>query len=253
MWSKIANFHDYMKRLFFITVVFFFLSSSSFSTELTILTENLPPLNYVENGILVGPAVEMIKEIQKRIGSNDPIHVYPWARAYRIAVEEENIVLFGIARTNERQDKFRWIGPLARKRDIFVAKKGALFKITSLEDAKKVKRIGTIRGDAKEEFLKMHGFRNMVPTNDERKNVQKLLLGRIDLWVYKQPGLKIMCELAGVDANLFEEVYRLREFEISIGFSKRSSDKVFHQWESTFSEMVSDGTIEKIKLKWNIQ
>jgi polar amino acid transport system substrate-binding protein len=77
------------------------------SAELLILTENLPALNYMENGELVGPSVEIVKEIQSRVGSTEPIHVYPWARAYKIAQERENVVLFGTAYTTNRRNMFK--------------------------------------------------------------------------------------------------------------------------------------------------
>jgi len=80
---------------------------SVLSAELTILTENLPPLNYVENGTLVGPSVEIVKEIQKRVGSQEQIQVYPWARAYKMALEDENVILFGMTYTKVREDKFK--------------------------------------------------------------------------------------------------------------------------------------------------
>jgi polar amino acid transport system substrate-binding protein len=134
-----------MKKLFILVALAFLVSvQPAVSAELTILTENLPPLNYVEDGVLVGPSVDIVREIQRRVGSDDEIKVYPWARAYKMALEEENIVLFSMTYTKVRYDKFKWIGPVATKRDILVAKKGSSIRINSLEDAKKVNRIGTI-------------------------------------------------------------------------------------------------------------
>jgi len=125
------------KRQFtIVAAVLLFFSPSLHGVELMILTENLAPLNFVKDGVFVGPAVEIVQEIQHRVGSRVQIEVYPWARAYRMALEEENIVLFGMAQTEEREDKFNWIGPIARKTDILVAKKGSGIKINSLEDAK---------------------------------------------------------------------------------------------------------------------
>jgi polar amino acid transport system substrate-binding protein len=122
-----------------------------------------------------------------------------------------------------------------------------------LDDAKKVKRIGTIRGDAKENYLKGQGFTNIVSTHDERKNIQKLMLGRIDLWVYKRPGLKTICDLVGVDYNEIEEVFSLREFDISIAFSKKTSDLIVRVWQKAYNEMSADGTLEKIRTKWKVE
>ena len=241
-----------MKKLF-VTVASVFLISVNpvLSQELTILTENMPPLNYVENGVLVGPSVETVREIQKRVGSNEKIQVYPWARAYKMSLEQENVVLFGMTHTEVRHDQFKWIGPLATKRDILVARKGSGVKIDSLEDAKKVKSIGTLRDDTRERLLKSLGFTNLEPVSDEQLNAKKLMLGRIDLWTYKIPGLRTVCELAGVDYNEIEEVYHLREINLDIAFSKKTSDSIVQKWRNAFNEMLADGTLMKIRKEWN--
>lgn len=241
-----------MKMLFVIVASVFLISVQPvLSAELTILTENLPPLNYLKDGVLVGPSVEIVKEIQRRVGSHEQIKVYPWARAYKMALEDENVVLFGTTYTKVRHDKFKWIGPLATKRDILVAKKGSGIKINSLEDAKKVKRIGTLRDDTRERLLNSLGFTNLEPVSDEQKNAKKLVLGRIDLWTYKKPGLKTVCELAGVDYNEIEEVYHLRKIDLMIAFSKKTSDSIVQNWRNAFNEMLADGTIMQIRKKWN--
>ena len=223
------------------------------SADLTILTENLPPLNYVDNGVLVGPSVEIVREIQRRVGSEEEIQVYPWARAYKMALEDENVILFGMTYTKVRHDKFKWVGPLATKRDILVAKKGSGIKIKDLEDAKKVKRIGTLRDDTRGRLLQSQGFTNLEPVSDEQFNAKKLALGRIDLWAYKIPGLRTVCDLAGVDHTAFEEVYHLREIDLMIAFSKKTSNSIVQRWKAAFDEMVADGTVKQIQKKWNFK
>jgi polar amino acid transport system substrate-binding protein len=243
-----------VKKLFVIVASVLLVSvQPAVSAELTILTENLPPLNYVQDGELVGPSVEIVKEIQRRVGSHEQIKVYPWARAYKMALEEENVILFGMTYTKVRQDRFKWVGPLATKRDILVAKKGSAIKINSLEDAKKVKRIGTLRDDTRERLLKSRGFTNLEPVSDEQLNAKKLALGRIDLWTYKIPGLRTVCDLAGVDYNEFEEVYHLRKIDLMIAFSKKTSDSIVQNWRNAFNEMLADGTIMRIRKNWNMK
>lgn len=241
-----------MKNLILaILSIFLFSAQPILSAELTILTENLPPLNYVKDGELVGPSIEIVKEIQKRVGSHDKIQVYPWARAYQMALEDENVVLFGTTHTKAREDKFKWVGPLATKRDILVAKKGSGIKINTLDDAKKVSRIGTLRDDTRELLLKRNGFTNLESVSDEQLNAQKLVLGRIDLWAYKIPGLRTVCDLAGVDHNELIEVYHLREIDVSIAFSKKTPDSIVQNWKKAFDEMLADGTMMQIRRRWN--
>ena len=243
-----------MKKLSLImTSIILITSQSALGDELTILTENLPPLNYVENGVLIGPSVEIVEGIQKRVGSQDKIQVYPWARAYKIALEEKNVILFGMTYTKVRKNKFKWVGPLATKRDILVAKKGSGIKINDLEDAKKVKRIGTLRDDTRDRLLRSHGFTNLEPVSDEQLNAKKLALDRIDLWAYKIPGLRTVCYLAGVDYNEFEEVYHLREIDLMIAFSNKTSDDIVQKWRDAFNEMSADGSIQQIRKRWNMK
>lgn len=243
-----------MKRLFLLFLAVSLISVQTAKTEkLTILTEDLPPLNYLDDGKLVGPSVEIVQEIQRRIGSGEQIQVYPWARAYKIVLEEKNIILFGMTQTKQRQDLFKWVGPLAVKRDILIARKDAHIKINNLDDAKKFKRIGTLRDDTREQLLKREGFQNLESVSDEKRNAQKLAMGRIDLWAYKKPGFITVCQLAGIDSNDFEEVYHLRQIEVSIAFSKKTSDKVVAEWNQTFQAMIADGTIQHIQNKWNLE
>jgi len=243
-----------MKKLFLIAASMVLLTGQSIlSADLTILTENLPPLNYLDNGTLVGPSVEIVKEIQKRVGSKEQIQVYPWARAYKMALAEENVILFGMTYTDVRKDKFKWVGPLATKRDILVAKKGSGIKIKDLEDAKKVKSIGTLLDDTRGRLLERNGFNNLEPVSDEQLNAKKLAIGRIDLWAYKIPGLRTVCDLAGVDYTEFEEVYHLREIDLMIAFSKKTSDSIVQKWRDAFNEMLADGTIMQIRKNWNMK
>ena len=194
-----------------------------------------------------------LEEIQKKVGSKEQIQVYPWARAYKLALEDENVILFGMTYTKVREDKFKWVGPLATKRDILVARKKSGIKINRLEDAKSVKRIGTLRDDTRERLLERNGFTNLEPVSDEQLNAKKLALGRIDLWAYKIPGMRTVCDLAGVDHTQFEEVYHLRKMELMIAFSKKTSDAIVQQWADAFDILLNDGTILKIRKKWNLK
>lgn len=241
-----------MKKLVLgFTFLALIVSQSALCNELIVLTEDLPPLNYIDNGVLVGPSVEIVREIIKRLGTKEQIKVYPWARAYKMALEEKNVVLFGMTYTEVRKDKFKWVGPLAIKRDILVGKKNSDLKIKTLEDAKKVRRIGTLLDDTRGRLLERLGFTNLEPVTDEKLNAQKLAISRIDLWAYKIPGLRTVCDLAGVDYREFEEVYHLREIELMIAFSKKTPDSVVRKWNEAFNEMLSDGTVLQIRKKWN--
>ena len=94
---------------------------------LTILKEDYPPLNYVENKELKGPSVDIVRAIQEKLGRADKIadkiSVYPWARAYRFLETRKNTALFSTARTSSRENQFKWVGPIAEKKIGMYAKR----------------------------------------------------------------------------------------------------------------------------------
>lgn len=221
--------------------------------ELTILTENLPPLNYLRDGKLVGPSVEIVQEIQRRVGSKAKIQVMPWARAYKIALEQRNVILFGTTQTKERENIFKWAGALSTKRDILLARKDRNIRLSSLEEAKNFSRIGTLRDDTRERLLLRHGFSNLESVSNEQKNAKKLSLGRIDLWAYKTPGFKTVCELADIDHTQFEEVFHLRKIDVSIAFSHNTPDNIVEKWRKAYSTLKNEGTLDRIRKKWGVE
>lgn len=78
---------------------------------LRILTEDYPPLNYLENGQLAGASYEILVLVYKQLGLELPkIEVLPWARAYKHAQSNKPVMLFTMSRTPAREDMFQWAG-----------------------------------------------------------------------------------------------------------------------------------------------
>ena len=67
----------------------------------------------MENGELKGYCVDILKAVWKNMGgSEQPILVLPWARGYAMVQKEPNHMLFAMARTPERENQFKWVGPI---------------------------------------------------------------------------------------------------------------------------------------------
>ena len=148
---------------------------------LSIMTENYPPLNYQENGKLTGPAVDIVREIQKKLGLGNEIKVYPWKRGYHFVQTKTNQVLFAMTRTEKRETMFKWVGPLAVKKYVFFADKNTNLTIGSLKAAMPYK-VGVQTGGVTEEFLRSQNFPAVETVADPSSNLKKLLAGRLDLW-----------------------------------------------------------------------
>ncbi|MCP4116296.1 MAG: amino acid ABC transporter substrate-binding protein [Desulfobacteraceae bacterium] len=214
------------------------------------MTEEYPPFNYTENGQLTGLSYDVMAELLKRVGHPDNIKVQSWSRSYKLIQTRDNHILFSMTRTNQREPLFKWVGPVAENKWVFFAKKGNSLKINSLEDARKVKKIGTYKDDAAELFLKSNGFTNLDSVIDDSVNVKKLLAGRIDLWIvgYLQ-GLHKARTAVG-DSAVLEKVFDVKETQLYIAFSKATPDAVIAQWQAALDEMKKDGTYDKVLKKY---
>lgn len=222
--------------------------------KLTILTENAGESNYVaKDGSLAGHNVEIVREILKRLGQNHPIEAVPWARGYHMVLNDPDTMLFTTARIPEREDLFKWVGPLQISKFIFYARKKDKRPIKSLEEAKRVTAIGCIAGDVREKLLLNHGFKNIVPyfgMQPNAQNLKKLMAGRLDLWISSPKDLRTTLANTGVNPSEIKEVLTLSLHYEYIAFSKTTSDETVVAWQKTLDEVKADGTYERIMSKY---
>jgi polar amino acid transport system substrate-binding protein len=216
----------------------------------SIMTEEYPPFNYTENGQLTGLSFDVMVEVLNRVGHPNTIKVQPWSRAYNLILAKDNRILFSMTRTDQREPLFKWVGPIAANKWVFFAKKGSNITITSLDDARKVKKIGTYKDDAAELFLKKRGFTNIDSVIDDLANVKKLVAGRVDLWIvgYLQ-GLHKARTAVG-DSAVLEKVFDVKDTQFYIAFSKSTPDAVIAKWQAALDGIKKDGTYDRILKKY---
>lgn len=234
-------------NVFLILLLF---TSIGYAQDLTIITEEYPPLSFNKDGIITGSSVEVVREMLRRLKQPDNIVMFPWARGYNLLTTQPNVALFSTTRTKERETLFHWVGPLCTSQNGFYAKKSSLIRINSLEDAKKVSSIATYKEDAREQMLRSWGFTNIDSSRSPASNLKKLLSGRVDLWLYDSIGMPKVAEQLGVDATELELVLPLNEVSLWVAFSKGTSEKIMKKWQETLDEMKRDKTFELISKKW---
>ena len=145
-----------------------------------IVGEHLPPSSMMEGNVVVGRETMKVREIMARAGIGYTIELLPWKRAYAQALREPDTCVFSTTRTQEREALFRWIGPLNEAEWVLYGLAERRLALRTLDDARGLV-IGTVLGDARDDYLRQHGM-SVAPVTQEWINPQKLLLGRIDLW-----------------------------------------------------------------------
>jgi polar amino acid transport system substrate-binding protein len=234
-------------KLFILLAVFCFQVADTASGQpLSIYTENNPPASYAKDGRPAGLAVEIVREILRRLKQPDTIEIVPWARGYKMAQSHENVALFSTTRLPHREKMFHWVGPIYTQTWGFYTLKDSKLKIGSLEDAKKVGGIGTYVDDAKEQFLKRNGFTNLVSANRNIINVRHLLEGNIDLWVSSDLNVSDIVMQADVNPSQVVLAYPFRKVENYIVFSIKTDKNQVDLWQEILDKMKQDGTYQRI-------
>ncbi|MCG8619470.1 MAG: ABC transporter substrate-binding protein [Desulfobacterales bacterium] len=226
------------------------LSAPVLAGQFSIMTEEYPPFNYTENGKLTGLSSEVMTELLNRLGHENNIKVLPWARAYNLTQTKEGMILFSTTRTEQRESLFKWVGPLATNKWVFFAKQGSDLKINSLDDARKVKKIGTYKDDAAELFLNEQGFSNTESVIDDMSNVKKLVAGRINLWIVGELQGVYKAKMATGSAAGLKKVFDVKSTQLYIAFSKSTPDAVIEKWQAELDKLKADGTYNRILKKY---
>ncbi|MES9903177.1 MAG: ABC transporter substrate-binding protein [Sedimenticola sp.] len=210
--------------------------------NLTFWTENYAPFNYSQNGETQGIAVDLMLGIFKQVKSSktlNDIKVMPWARAYKLAQEKKNTVLFVMTRTKSRENMFKWVGPVAPTTIGIIAKKGLMAKINSFEDLKRY-RLGAIREDIGELLLKKSGFdaKKIQLTNSSANTAKMLASGRIDMWAYETQVALWNLREAGENPDDYEVVHNLEESMLYIAIQKDTDDAVVARMQEALDAVV---------------
>lgn len=224
-----------------------FIASLAPAQSLTIYTEIDPP-NQIQNeeGELAGMAVEIVREIQRRVGNTDPINVVPWSRGYLELQTLPNIVLFSTARTKERNPLFKWVGPIDERRYVLYVRADSKIQLRTLEDARKLAAIGVYKDDVRDLYLTGKGFKNLDRTIDNLSNVKKLMSGRIDAFAYATTGLPELARMAGYHPEDMKEALPLLNVQLYIAMSKATPDATVRAWSDALAKMKKDKTFEHI-------
>ncbi len=220
-------------------------ATSARAADLTVITEDYPPLNYVEDKVLTGPAVDIVRAIEKRLGVDAPIKVYPWARGYTFLQTKPNTALFTIIRSPEREKLFKWVGPLAEKKIGLFARRDSTIRLESLGQARKYV-IGVQLDGAGMHHLKAEGFEKLDASIRPVGNLKKLLSGRNDLWYSSDATALGNCRRLKMKTCDVRLVLLLRQIELYVAFSKATADTIVAQWQQAYDAPYAHGTVERI-------
>ena len=236
--------------LILLAALLLFVGCARKETPLTILTEDYPPLSYLDNGTVTGFGAEVVAAIQKELGTAYQPSLVNWDDAYQRALNEPNIVLFTMDKTPEREDKFHFIGPLGESVASFYALAGSEIKLPDLEAAKSVPSIATTTEWFTEQYLKEKGFANLASHPDPQQAIRSLMEKKSELSVFTDITYPRLAKDTGIDPTALKPVLELLRSQYYMAIAKQTDPKIVEKWRQAFAKLDRDGTLKTLKEKW---
>lgn len=217
-----------------------------------IYTEDFAPFNYMSDGGLTGAGAEMVRAMARRLGHNGNFEVLPWKRALKIVKGVPGAAVFSMVRTAEREDEFKWVGPILITHGWLYKMTGSKLDIKELDDARKVAAIGVQAGGAAEQFLRAQGFKNLAALYTPGNALQLLANERIDLWEASDLVMEYQRKKYNFDLSDVEPAVNLGTYALYLAFSHQTPDFVIYPWKQALEEMHRDGTFAAIGRKYGM-
>lgn len=234
-----------MKKIFLVILFVNFLYSTD---QIQPLTEQWIPYQIETKDGLKGISIDLVREIQKRIGNTKEIKVFPWKRGYNITLQKEGYALFLTTKSKKREPLFKWVGPISSMKIAFFKNSFRTdLNINSIEDAKNVSSIVVAENTISHEILSKMNFKNLHVNTLANNAFPQLVENKVDLYpveydafLYKLKKLKLEKKIVPVKMKPFFES------ELYIAFNKNTNDKTIKLWQDTLDSIKNDGTYKKI-------
>lgn len=223
------------------------------AARLMLLTEEYPPLNYQEEGRASGVAIDLLDETLERLGTGqsvDDVRFLPWPDAYNRTLVEADTVLFATERLPERENLFKWAGPIYPERAVLYGLRERNITIADASDLSRY-RIAVVRDDAALRKLLDIG----VPASalriaeDQADLVAWLDAGEVDLFAYgEQPG-RWLAVRAGQNPLRLRSAFTLAEYESYFAFNRNTSDETVARFQAALDRLSIDRDVDNLTVR----
>lgn len=226
------------------------------SEKVRIVTEHLPPYQFIgTNNKLTGLGVDIVKLMFAELGEQPKIELLPWARAYDLALNHRNVMIFTILRSEQRQKQFKWVGDFLVQNYYFLALKNrGDINIRNIQDVKQ-HLVGVSRDSFEHQLLLKYGFyieKNLHVNVAQLPLIEMLYAGKVDMIFGSKITLLGLIDYVKHDRSKIKLVYRINESlgHVGIAFSKLTDDKLVRKYRQAFTQITRNGSLQQTTEKW---
>jgi polar amino acid transport system substrate-binding protein len=199
------------------------------------------PNTYIEDGKLQGLSVDLLDKMWERMGADlnrSIIELVPWTEGYQRTLKENNTVLLSTARIPEREQLFKWVGPISPANYVLLAKSNRNISITAPEDLKKYK-IGALEDNAATQALLDQGVKkeDLILADTPAPIIEMLENGTIDAFAIHDLSGFWQIKQSGANASDYTASYTLGQGEGYYAFNNRTADSIVQSFQKALDDL----------------
>lgn len=217
------------------------------SAELQWVAGDLPPWGWRTPSGAQGYAHDLVIAMARQLGRDGQVSYYPWARAVRMAELGDAVGVFPLARTPDREAKFRWLIPLTTVRYVFLT--AATDRPPTLDELRQ-RPIGVLRGSPIIRNLRNERFTRVIEAKDYSDLLRMLSERTIHAIYAGGPMLDSAIEQYGYDRAQFSSHLTLGEAPLYLATSPRLPDQEAQQWLKAYAALEEDGTVARLRRRY---
>ncbi len=246
MPATLKTIHSILKRFLKLSIISALISSAH-ANEISCVTESYHPYTYNKDNVVTGSATKFVVKILNTAGLTCKLELLPWARTYHRALNVPNTVIFMLARTELRENKFLWIGPIVKPIPI------SFFTINNPNlnlELNTSSRIGVVNGTAYHDYLKSKNFMHIKQVPDYSTLIPLLLQRRVDfIFLQNKTFNKLNKEASKnlANSNFFKLIETPLEVTEYLAMNINSSKVLYEKLKNTYDQLITEGDLKLIE------
>ena len=226
------------------------------------LTENYPPFNYENEGEIYGVSADILHGLFTKMNiepTDISLEINEWDTVYQRTLNQPNTMLFSVVRIPERENLFKWVGPIAPQKDVVIALSSQQLNIANAADLA-THTIGVIAGYSNITLLLNLGVPQsmLIEVNSMSDLYAGLTNQSFECIAYSEIGHGLAVVSLGYNPDDFDLVYDLQVTQLYYAFNPGISNELVDYMQAVLDEFKLDKTedgssvYEKILHKYQV-
>lgn len=166
---------------------------------------------------------------------------YTWTRAFKIASNEPNVLIFAMARTPEREDNFIWLNGFLSLKYSLWAPASNTDKFKGVSDFRHY-QIAVVAGSVTHSYMEADGYDNMVVAKDYTHLDQLIKKGRVDMVASSRFALEAFMKKYSYEKGYFAPLQELNYVSVNLYYvmSKGSDPGLVEHVKTALNDNISN-------------